>query len=113
MLSMTVGNKKINIFFYYNDDRVTTCCIFDEDENDLINKGFAFCNPKDRFCKAVGRKVALTYAMWTSKETTIKDEKGNTKIVREMIPVFTKEERTKIWQEYFKKSPVNKLSTQK
>jgi hypothetical protein len=109
---MTVGNKNISIHFKFLEN-ITYCFILDKKDESIINKGYALCSPKDKFCKAIGRKVALASAMWTSKETTIKDEKGNTKIVREMVPLFTKEERTKIWQEYFSKSPVKKLTPQK
>jgi len=64
--------------FSYIQNRYVKCEI--EESGILVGIGFAYCSKKDQFNKAKGRKVAL----------------------RKALERFSKEDRTLIWEEYFK-----------
>lgn len=60
---------------FENENRRFTICTVEDGKRTLV--GQSICHPKDQFCKAIGRKVALADAIrGLSKETrkTIWDE---------------------------------------
>lgn len=61
-------------------------CNIREENNELVGVGHARCCPEDQFSFAKGRKIALQRALsaWVGG------------------PNFTKEERTIIWQQYYR-----------
>ena len=61
---------------FNNENRRITICTIEDGERMFV--GQAICNPKDQFCKAQGRKVALADA----------------------IRFLPKTDRTTIWNEY-------------
>jgi hypothetical protein len=72
----------------------TTAELFIKDGNEFKSlniKGHAFCNPKDKFEKSKGRKIALASLL-------------RTHLFKHGETLFsaTKEDKTKIWEIYFK-----------
>ena len=67
--------------------RCTHCGVFELSEYDaaIVAEGVTFCSLKDNFCKATGRRIALTRAL----------EK-----MRMKVPYMTKAERRKVWEAY-------------
>lgn len=61
---------------FVNENRRFTICTVEDGERMFV--GQAICHPKDQFCKAIGRKIALADA----------------------IRGLPKEERKTIWDEY-------------
>lgn len=61
---------------FEDQNRRLTLCTVEEGETAFV--GQAICNPRDQFCKAIGRKVALADA----------------------IRYLPKEKRKTIWKEY-------------
>lgn len=93
MLIVDLGRTKLGIAFEHpretkSDGRqqpvATKCQIFgirDLGEPMLLSKGQADCSRLDNFCKAKGRKLALTRAL-------------------DKLVTLTKAERTKVWEQY-------------
>lgn len=93
MLRVTLGEDNVEIRFdhkFYTPNEIeglTGICV-DEDRRcslaevsvngELISVGVAVCHPKDNFCRAIGRKKALVYGVYT----------------------LSKELRTAVWAEY-------------
>lgn len=76
------------ISLLYVHVRTTRCKVFEFAENNLprtVAEGMTICSLKDNFCKATGRRIALTRAL----------EK-----MRVMVPYLTKAERAKVWEVY-------------
>lgn len=42
--------------------RITICAVYDE-VNNQMKFGIARCNPKDKFCKKIGREISLQNAL--------------------------------------------------
>ena len=61
----------------------TVCFIINNENEESI--GCALCNPKDNYCRAIGRKLSLARAMKAAK--------------------LPKEERTVIWEIYRNSAP--------
>jgi len=59
----------------------TRCIIEMGEEDHVISTGVALLHPRDNFCRAIGRKVALTKALANSP--------------------FNKEQRGKVWSAYW------------
>ena len=68
---------------YVNIDgqRVTTCCDIYRDEILDGSSGYAVCSKDDNFCRATGRKIALTRALQN----------------------YPREFRREVWQAYHKR----------
>lgn len=64
------------------EKRVTICSIFSITEARFLSTEIAYTNPKDNFCRAVGRKVSLEKALGISK--------------------LDKDQRVRVMTEYFK-----------
>lgn len=84
MLKMELSNgKKFAFRFMHNpEDRVTGCEVLDD--KGFLAQGYAFCHPKDRYNKVIGRKLALRDALQYC---------------------FTYEERQEIWHKLLSTSP--------
>lgn len=72
--------SKIKPFFTYSGNS-TYCYLLKDRESLEVVSGGAYCRPPDQFCKATGRRIALTKALKASN--------------------LTKEERREVWTEYF------------
>ena len=63
-MTIKINDKEYRVQFEYPDEpypagKITICHI-----NDMVHfAGIALCNPKDQFCKATGRKIALSHAL--------------------------------------------------
>ena len=78
---MKLDKYKVN--WIHNKELGTTTCIIKKWETkELIAVGVSIKHPNDSYNKAVGRKVSLGKAMWVAD--------------------CPKEQRKKIWSDYFK-----------
>ena len=67
-VGVDIGHETIKVDFHYGEDnglRVTECKVNFLSSLRLPQIGKAVCSPEDNFCKATGRKVALTRALRT------------------------------------------------
>jgi hypothetical protein len=71
------GHRVINV----NLPMMTICTIFDDEA--IYSQGIAVCNPRDRFDKGKGRRMALARALLSGQND------------------FSRKERTAIWRVYF------------
>lgn len=92
-----LNGSKLGVKFYRNGTTTTAELIhFDESFNDYMItniKGISYCNPKDRFEKSKGRKIALAKLLKKMNEFATEGsyEKYGT----------DKEQRAEIWNIYF------------
>ena len=81
-MTITVNDQEYRVRFrhevkkFVNEHRLVCCTINDGEEE------YALCNPKDQFCKATGRKIALARALKNMN--------------------FDKPSRRQFWAEYFR-----------
>ena len=77
---MKAGELTIKWHYIERDNHkpMTECLL--ERRNTLLNRGSAFCHPKDNFCRDAGRRISLSRAMKNA--------------------CMSKEERTVIWELY-------------
>jgi len=78
-------------------DVASTCIIskiVDDETSEEVALATAKCSTKDEFIRSVGRKISLTRAL----EVRIPNPLNP---AGDWVPVFSKEDRSKIWAEYF------------
>ena len=83
-ITTTVNNFQLS-FLHDHEARMTECWLRELTPTGTmvdIYRGHAYCHNKDNFCKATGRKIALTRALQHN---------------------FTRNERKQIWDQYFVK----------
>lgn len=81
MLVTNVRGREYRIGFRHEVPVETQCFVRVGEE--LVAAGYASCAPCDNFSRVKGRKISMSRAMLNAG--------------------FTKEERSQVWQEYFKK----------
>ena len=83
-MKITVKRRKYIVRYHHHFPyRTATTCFIQNARGQTIGEGFAECSEKDNYCKATGKKVALTKAL------------------RNMSPE-SKEDRAAFWQAIWK-----------
>ena len=94
-----VNEKKYSVEFRHKILKMTTHCIIKDTgvdgkpQGDTIATGIAVCAPTDQYCKAVGRKIALTRALKILTTNINEPIFSTQKVVRKAI-------RKTFWEAY-------------